>query len=137
MDKICNFCGKMFNIRGHATHLKVCELRNFDFDTSNCRFCNEECSHKIVFQHEEVCDKRKHFGPFQNSQEYYKDIFNYDVNDKKSKSSCRHCGKTFLSINIFKHEENCLRQFSHFFSHFDNAVPRSVLKSVQIQFITC
>jgi hypothetical protein len=120
----CNFCGKNYEVSEdyrqvrsiklkYNKHIKHCSSKlDMIYGYSHCRFCNEECSDDYVYVHEQQCSKIKEFSPYFIEYDYYKDLLNYDINDKKSESSCRFCNKTYKSCNIFKHESNCTKQFN-------------------------
>ena len=116
-ERMCNYCGKMFNYRGISLHIKNCisKLESI-FGYSYCRFCDEECCDDIVFHHEAECKNKKEFSPYnyEDRLKYYEGLLSYDPNNKTSVSSCRHCNRSFLSTNIFKHEEGCLKQYDKF-----------------------
>lgn len=113
----CTYCGENFTLKWIKRHRSKCfaKIENI-FEFSYCRFCNLECCDNFIFKHEEECILKKEFSPYnyEDRLNYYKGLLNYDPQDKSSKSDCRHCNRSVLSINIFKHEEGCLRQLDKF-----------------------
>lgn len=114
---MCPYCGDMFDPRGFKRHTNSCQYfveSIYESDFHDCRFCNLKCNPSVVYLHEQECEKKRHFGPHQNSTDYYRHLKNFDEKDRSSVSNCRHCFKPYKSCNIFKHEESCLKQFDRF-----------------------